>query len=215
MILTRNSVLQYTLNGEDSEIKRIRIIWINENYTDAYVVKLEGEGSFPYPISISLLEEEIAGERMVRIPDLFVKVLDEEKISANLKIQREKNWEIIEFLWLNKELSILTSKLRSARITEASERFGIPVYSIKRLLKRFWQKGMTKNSLVLDYVNCGGKGKTRGVTNKKRGRPAFYHADQNLGINIDEDIQKIIKVSIETFYNKKNKPTIVIISMAL
>lgn len=208
MSLVRNLVFQYVQNGKKGELtKRIRIIWINEDNSIAFVVKLEGEGSFPYALPIDELEDELSNNGMVRIPDPFARVWDEEKISSNIKMKRDKNWKVIEFLWLNKELSMLSTTSRAAKIKEASERFAIPDYRIKRILKRFWQRGMTKNALILDYGNCGGKGKARATTDKKRGRHTFYHADQNQGINIDEDIQKIIRNSMD-IYKKKNKPTI-------
>lgn len=82
--------------------------------------------------------------------------------------------------------------------------------SVKRIFCRFWQRGMTKNALLPDYKNSGGKGKERNLKENKVGRPKNpdYMAEVQEGINITEDIKKIISLSINKFYRKKEKSTL-------
>src|SRR5699024_12655988 len=42
---------------------------------------------------------------------------------------------------------------------------------IKKLLTRYWQRIMTKNTMLSDYANSGGKGKTKALTKEKVGSP--------------------------------------------
>lgn len=61
---------------------------------------------------------------------------------------------------------------------------------------------MTKNSLLPDYKNSGGKGKSKTVGSKKLGRPRTKKEVTGEGIPITEDI--ISDESYELYYNGYN-----------
>ena len=64
---------------------------------------------------------------------------------------------------------------------------------------------MTKNSLIPDFYKSGGRGKEKTSGTKKRGKPSKYNKN---GINIDENIKKIFKASINKYYNNYNQNTL-------
>jgi hypothetical protein len=200
-----NMVMQYVTSAE--EIKRIRVIWIDPSYTYAYIINLKEPASLPFTINISELELEMESKKWVEILDPYAKVLNENEIPVHLIEERNQAWEVIQFLWRGDYPDILKKNYRRECIRKTAEKFDMSIYKVERLMKRFWQRGMTKNSILLDYSNSGAKGKERGVSERKRGRPrrVGYDGEVIEGINIDENIKKIFSLSIDMFYRKKER----------
>lgn len=208
MNLAKNIVLQKMSDDVGLEYERIRVIWIDTNYEYVWVVNLKGEGSFPNRVLTADLEIALNTGAWQIITDPYLKVVNENKIPDNLKASRDFNWRVIEYLKKDNEQFLLVPRSRKEKIAEAAKLFELPEYKVARVLKRFWQRGMTKNSLIPSYDKCGGKGARKKSSAKKRGKPVEYLTDGELiiGINIDETVQKNIRYVIENFYDKKSKP---------
>lgn len=203
-----NMVMQY--GKEENADKRIRIIWIDESRKFAYVVYLNGEGSMPIPIELEQLEYEIECEKLIEIGDPYLKLIIEEQLPQKLKSVRDEAWQVVQMLWDKPEPDILSKDCRTKCIKEVSQTFNLPEYTVKRIIKRFWQRGMTKNSLIPEYSNSGAPGKIRGATDKKRGRPKAIGLNGKVivGINITENIRRIFEISINQFFRNSKKPTL-------
>lgn len=198
-------VMQY-VSSKDDEVNRIRVIWIDPTYTYAYIVHINDKGTLPVSINISELELELETNKLVEISDPFAKAVSENDINENIRVERDRSWDVVQFLWNSDYPKILEKKSRRDCIKQASNKFNLSIYKVERLMKRFWQRGMTKNALLFDYANSGAKGKTKGSSEKKRGRPRNVSYDGKTvgGINVDESIQKIFDISIERYYRKKD-----------
>ena len=203
-----NMVMQYSI--EENADKRIRIIWIDEFRKFAYVVYLNGEGSMPIPIELEQLEYEIECGKLIETGDPYLKLIDEEQLPQKLKSIRDEAWQVVQMLWDKPEPDILSKDYRAKCIKEVSQTFNLPEYTVKRIIKRFWQRGMTKNSLIPEYSNSGAPGKIRGVTDKKRGRPKAIglNGKVTVGINITENIRRIFEMSIKQFFRNSKKPSL-------
>lgn len=198
--IIENMVLQY----ESEEHSKIRIIWINPSNKHAYFVSLKGSTSMPQIISLSNLRNQIEDETLLIVPDPYIINIQEENIPAKYKKIRDENWSIISEVWTNDKEILIKSKRKNI-LKEAAKKHNISEKKVKRILSRFWQRGMTKNALLPDYSNSGAKGKKRTPGNRKRGRPRKY-SNRSVGINIDENILNIFKKSLQQFYhNKKRK----------
>lgn len=203
-----NMVMQYkTDNNVD---KRIRIIWIDEFQKFAYVVYLNGEGSMPILLELEQLKYEFECGKLIEIGDPYLKLIDEEQLSNKLKSIRDESWKVVTELWDKPEPDILSKDCRTKCINEVSRSFSLPEYTVKRIMKRFWQRGMTKNSLIPEYSNSGAPGKIRGVTDKKRGRPKAIglNGRVTLGINVNENVRRIFEISINQFFRNRKKPSL-------
>src|SRR5699024_12541438 len=66
---------------------------------------------------------------------------------------------------------LLRKQGRENKIIEVVRDSNLGKTKIKKLLTRYWQRGMTKNAMLPDYSNSGGKGKTKALTKEKVGRP--------------------------------------------
>ena len=54
---------------------------------------------------------------------------------------------------------------------QKSEELGTSISKLKRMLTRFWQRGMSKNALLSDYINSGENGKNKQLGKSEVGRP--------------------------------------------
>ncbi|MBC1257965.1 DDE-type integrase/transposase/recombinase, partial [Trichormus variabilis] len=106
--------------------------------------------------------------------------------------------------------SIYYRNFRGSMVKEAVEKYNeerdkdkLVEKTVYGYLRRFWQRGKTINALIPDFINSSGKGKIRGQSGKKRGRPRKYAHDPDIGegVNVTEEDRKIFRVSISKFYN--------------
>lgn len=105
-------------------------------------------------------------------------VLDERRLSAKQKSIRDKAWEIVEPLVAgDAEPDIFDKKIHRSLIKEAARKHGVTVTTVYKYLRKFWQRGKIKNSLLPDYENSGAAGKERKAGEKKRGKPRKYAFD--------------------------------------
>src|SRR5690625_6875671 len=65
---------------------------------------------------------------------------------------------------------LLEKQGREGKIREIVQESNLGKTKVKKLLTRYWQRGMTKNAMLPDYSNSGGKGKTKTLTKEKVGR---------------------------------------------
>jgi len=69
--------------------------------------------------------------------------------------------------------------------------------SLRKYLRKYWQRGKNPNSLLPDYHHSGSRGTDRQSNDKKRGRPRVYGA---IGINVDEITKQNFRVAIDKYY---------------
>lgn len=77
---------------------------------------------------------------------------------------------------------------------------------MKKLLSRYWQRGMNKNAMLPDYANSGGRGKTKKLSDEKIGRPrrVTVNGEYRSGINITDEIKTQFEHAINKYYRKAN-----------
>src|SRR5699024_11845703 len=95
---------------------------------------------------------------------------------------------------------------KKKKIIEVNRDSNLNNTKIKKLLTRYWQRRMTKNAMLPDYSNSGGKGKTKALTKEKVGRPRRVNLNNEYqtGINITEEVKVQIEHVINKYYRKKN-----------
>ena len=162
-----NMVLQQTYSNDNNNQKLIRIIWLNEDNTYCYYVNLEGECPLPKGKIVSKLIAEIEIGDFTEISDPFAIVVDEMDIPQKYKQIRDANWEIVDFLWNTQNKDVLFKDKRMKCIKEAADKFDTYEKKIIRIISRFWQRGMNKNALLLDYSNTAAKGQEKVKTELK------------------------------------------------
>lgn len=205
-----NMVLQLASSNENEQ-KLIRVIWLNEDNTYCYCINLEGECPLPKGKIVSKLIAEIESGHFTEISDPFAIVVDEKDIPPKYKQIRDANWEIVDFLWNTQNKDILFKDKRMECIKESADKFNTYEKKIIRIISRFWQRGMNKNALLPDYSNTAAKGREKGENGIKRGRPKkpSYFGDVPEGVNVTEEIKSQIRMSVDLFYRKKQKKSVI------
>lgn len=205
MNICENLVLQNI--NDDS---KIRIIYIDNVSDICYFVDLSGQSAIPKFVQLTYIEKLISDEIFIIVIDPYVKIIDETSISDKQKSIRNKKWDIVKYIWEDNKIDFLNKKSRSNIIKNAAIIFKCNEYYVRRALTAFLQKGMNKNSLLLEYNNCGGRGKIRKSSGSKRGRKRENERDGQVieGINIDEVNANIINASRISFYLKSNKKSL-------
>ncbi|MFT8347314.1 Mu transposase C-terminal domain-containing protein [Clostridium saccharoperbutylacetonicum] len=181
-----------------------RILWIDENNILAYTIDINSKNALPSLKRVSdILDGLRCGEFIKLENDPYMKLVDESNLSEKDKSIREKAWAVISEIAIEKnEPDILSSLKRGKLVKHAIDKFEISKVMVYKYLRKYWQRGKTKNCLLPDYEKSGGKGKERNVGSKKLGRPRKV----GIGINVDEATKKIFRSAISSFYltSKRN-----------
>ena len=194
-----NQVLQYTADSQ-----RIRIIEIEESY--AYVVNIDTTSAMPKRELYSHLEIEHEQGELLRISDPFAKAIPDDELTSVQISKRDEDWATVENFILPNMKELLKKKGREVKIIEITAESGLGKTKVKKLLSRYWQRGMNKNAMLPDYANSGGRGKTKNLSNNKVGRPrrVTVNGEYRSGINITEEIKTQFEHAINKYYRKAN-----------
>lgn len=183
-------------NYKNNIIERVLYIDISEN--TIILINIDDNKwnySIDYSVFIKSLEDK---EREVIDYISNNSIISEISISKLEKEKRDRAYEIVcEFYKYNKEPDIFNKKIRNKNIDTICKKFNVSRSTVEGYLKRYWKKGMTKNTLLPNYYLCGGKGKEKSAGILKRGKPSKF---EDRGLNVDENIKKIFKKAVNKFY---------------
>ena len=194
-----NQVLQYTADSQ-----RIRIIEIEESY--AYVVNIDTTSAMPKRELYSHLELELAQDELLIVADPFARAIPDSELTPVQRSKRDEDWATVEKFILPNMNELLKKHGREAKIIEIASESGLGKTKVKKLLSRYWQRGMNKNAMLPDYANSGGRGKTKKLSDEKVGRPrrVTVNGDYRSGINITDEIKTQFEHAINKYYRKAN-----------
>lgn len=203
-LIVVNSIIHWK-----EEEKTERLLWIDNLREITFTVDIYKNKYSPNFRYINDILEDLNNNTAVLLKeDPYFQIIREEDINYKNKERRDKAWEIVSYIINScKEPSIYDPGIRRKYIKKASKLFSISDRSIYEYLKRYWQRGQTKNALLPDYHNCGGMGKEKKSGEKKRGRPKKGYKGE--GINIDEETKRIFKLSIKKFYHTTTENSLV------
>ncbi|MFT8320043.1 MAG: transposase [Bacillus sp. (in: firmicutes)] len=194
-----NQVLQYV-----SDSRRLRVIEIEETYV--YIVNIDTTSAMPQREIYSNLQAEMNQDELFVVSDPYAKAIPDSELTEVQIRKREEDWRTVEEYILPNIRELLRKKGREKKITEIVKTSGIGKTKIKKLLSRYWQRGMNKNSMLPDYANSGGKGKAKSLTEAKTGRPRRVNisGDYQTGINITNEVKIQFEHAINRYYRKTN-----------
>ncbi|QDY84268.1 DDE-type integrase/transposase/recombinase [Paenibacillus polymyxa] len=202
-LLYENMVIEWQL--PESDLRQVeRILWIAPNKEYLYCIAMDDDKAFPVMKAYSEYAVGLDSKmcKLVEWVNDSVPVVDTDIAPEHLAL-REKSWDVIKDIVLD-EPNCFDKSFRGARIREIQERTPVHKSTIYRYLRRYWQGGKMKNTLLPHYNNCGSYGKDRTATDVKRGRPRKFE-NEPVGINIDEEIKQLLRSGIRLFYNTKEK----------
>lgn len=189
------------------ENKCIRIIDIQNEIDEFYYVTLYTNFTVPSMYSISRFLDEISEQVVIKIPDPYLRRIDEEVLSIKEKEKRDVEWGLVDKYWVSYKEELLSSYKRGKIFKQAAEENNLTDIKVRRAFTRFFQRGMNKNAMLPDYIYSGGRGKEKKLTENKVGRPkkADYEGNKSIGINITPEIKEIFRIGLERYYRTKKQ----------
>ncbi|WP_298142962.1 Mu transposase C-terminal domain-containing protein [uncultured Acinetobacter sp.] len=169
-------------------------------------IAIDNKNAFPELILSEELKAHLNDQSLLPVQDPYeyLKRLNLSKDSIQFK-KRDENFLLIQDL-INDEQILVNAKIRTAKIKTIHLEKKVSINKILRLLRRYWQRGQTINTLVPDYENSGGKGQKRAIGDKKIGRPRIY--ESNEGKNVTEQVELYFKKVIEEYLVPVKKQSI-------
>lgn len=194
-----NQVLQYVTDS-----KRLRVIDIEESYV--YIVNIDTTSAMPQKELYSVLQTDIKQGELLVVMDPYAKAIPDNELTEVQIQKREEDWYTVEKYILHNMKELLNKQGRENEIQEIVKESGLGKTKVKKLLSRYWQRGMNKNAMLPDYANSGGKGKSKSLTNTKIGRPRRVNisGDYQAGINITNEVKLQFEHAINKYYRKTN-----------
>lgn len=202
MSIVINDLIKTPLeNGDIIE----RILWTDEENDLLVTIDVFLKEALPIERSYSSICEAInAKESIIISTDPWFRVLNETSITEKAKSVRERGWHIIAPIVSQDCIPFIYSRhTRGQYVQEATARCKGHKNEVYRLLRRYWQRGMTMNALLPDYDKSGGRGKRKTKGDKKLGRPRKYPTI--VGGEINEETRKIMDTCIVRFLLRKGK----------
>ncbi len=183
-----------------------RILWIDPSHTDAYLFDVQDPKAMPVWRRIADLESGIRqGDAKILAEDPFlIGMRSEEDISDLHRAHRDQAWSVIQPLVERADNTVFVAATRGPLVDEALALSGVVKTTVYAYLRRYWRGGQTKNALLPAFDRRGGKGKDKGVSEHKRGRPPRRaQATQETGINVDDTIKAKFQRGIHLYYENR------------
>ncbi len=189
----------YISKNNNDEV--IRIIQVDSESDLCYYYLLDSNLPNCKQCKLSVLEDEINSKLYIKVSDPYTIVIDETAISQKDLEKRDLYWDMINKSWIKYKNEILVKTTRHNIFKIIAAENNIPETTVRRIFSKYFNYGMTKNSLLTRYKNCGARGKDRNLRDIKVGRPPKYNDGNNkAGINITEDIKIIFQQGIDNYY---------------
>ncbi len=203
-MLKRNDLIEYLQPAR----KRIRLLWCPASGDAVAAIDAADAGAMPEVLSIDLLRADLeAGHARLLLEDPYlVLVADDERLPQRHRQMRDQAWSVIEGL-VTSEPAIYFADRRGKLIEQCAGRHCVTRRSLYKYLRRYWQRGQTRNALLPDYGRCGGKGKERTAHGaSKLGRPVKY--SDKAGLNVTPDLRRVFQVGTQRFLLSGTKFTV-------
>ena len=199
MTLRVNMLLEW----EHGEIERI--LWLSRH--DVVLIEVTQPRSVPKLQSRKAIEDALlhAKARIVDIDPYLLDIIPEDLMTEASRTRRDRAWEIIRPLVEYHMPDIFIREKRGLLVSDRAQDEDVSKTTLYRYLRRYWQGGQIPNALRPDFHACGGAGKDKASSERKRGNPGYVAS----GINVDEEIRQYFRKGIQLFYNSGKVKTLV------
>lgn len=192
--LNAGHVLRFS-EGERLE----RLLWLDPDGRGGWFIKLDAENAVPICRGRSEIEERLAEDLIAVAADPWLGA--GKALTDTQEARRDATWEAIRPI-ARAQPESFDPRRRAAMIRTRVAETGISRYSLYRLLRRWWQRGMTPAALTPDYANSDAPGKRKPDRGVKRGAPVQHGPE---GLNVDDKVRAAFRDSVTRYFavNKK------------
>ncbi|SEA63548.1 Mu transposase C-terminal domain-containing protein [Rubrimonas cliftonensis] len=184
--------------------RRERVLWIDRDRGRAVLIDIDAERALPVLRPLDVLEAQVEAGEIARIDDPWLRPVLEDATPPTHRTRRDAAWRLIEPL-IRAQPDTFLEGPRGALVAQTVARGEASRTRLYRLLRRYWQRGMTPNALLPDYANSGGRGKDKAASGRKRGGRPVYGPE---GINVTPDIREAFTLSVQRHLVKSKNMTV-------
>ncbi len=199
-----------------------RVLWIAPEGSCVYTIDINNARAWPVYRRTDELTTALTSKaaRVLETDPYACLIRPEDQLSLKQRAHRDRYWELIEPLVSAVPLTFQRFDRSSLihQLGKSCKRKG----TVYEQLRRYWQRGQTKNALIPLYERCGwrapekdSKGqhcvrtkKTGEVSPTKLGKKTRARvAGKSVGINVDEDVLRCFRAGRDLIYeNRKGVP---------
>lgn len=221
MELYKNSLIEWY--GDAGESKVARVLWIAPNGTDAFTIDIDDRKAWPVLHNVSELRNDLQTKkaRILDVDPYDFLTRAEEEIDPKHRAHRDKNWQMIQPLVEDSIPRIFIRFSRDSPIHILVQTLGVRKGTLYEQLRRYWQRGQTKNALLPVFEFCGWKTPPKDddcaqvrknnqgkVSKKKLGATTRTKIDgRAVGINVDDYVVRCFRIGRKYFYERRNGMT--------
>jgi transposase InsO family protein len=198
-------VVNQLLEEKSDASKLERIVWLDYEHGICFLVNINNP-TFPYQLEIDeILHKLDVGELNITQKDPWLNAVADEELREVEKQKRDFAWEVVQSIYQIPD--IFVPKRRGELVKDASKKFDVSTKTIRQILKRYWVRGMAKNSLLPDFKNCGKQQSGEKLYKRKVGRPAVYETSIQRA-TVSKEWKQIFHRSLDKHYFIKTKPSL-------
>lgn len=213
----KNIVFEWTDNPGPEAVERV--LWLSSSSPFIWTIKIYGRQARPTQRTREELETALeTGAARILPKDPFAHLIrPETDLSKAHRLHRDKAWAVISSLVNENNPELFQFYARNSPVMKLVKSGGYTKSTIYRHLRRYFQRGQTKNALLPLYDNCGWRDrldsdshKTEGKVGtyderKKLGRPSKLSAvtGESLGVNVTQEMLQVFRAGIKLFYEKR------------
>lgn len=174
-----------------------RVLWIDRSSGGYFLIDIAGRTALP-EFRVGDDMDRLIADGLLRKngEDPWLFPLSEESIPDGHKRKRDEAWVLIQPLVIQQpEIFMAEPRWRAVEAVVLANRASR--HKVYRLLRRYWQRGMSPNAVLPDYDRCGGRGKAKAVSSAKRGRPAQSGIR---GVNVDEKTRTMFRDAVTRYF---------------
>jgi hypothetical protein len=193
-MLLQNDVLHYDGPGP----RALRILWIDPAREIAYTFELQAPAALPQPARLRMLEADVLARRArLLLVDPYAAPAPIAAPPARHLEMQQRAWEIVGALAPDTP-AIFKPRQRAQLVAACAALHEVSRQTVLRYLRRYWERGQTRDALLPDYCNSGGRGKTRAASSGiKRGRPR--KAGSHPGLNADPQVRATFRAAVARY----------------
>lgn len=178
---------------------RERLLWRLSGSQGGWFIDIDDGKAAPILRSSKEVEELLAEGLLAAVEDPWA--LSGEALSEVQRLRCAEAWEAIKPLVLTQP-EIFEPHHRAAQVQQRVSETGSTRQRLYRLLRRWWQRGMTSAALTPDYAKSGAPGKAKPEGVRKRGKPVRIGP---VGMNADEEVRRAFQASVTKYFAKSKK----------
>lgn len=188
---------------KDNTDSTFRFLYLDDNKIFFYYIDIN-DSSFPCKEKYCKFIENINENNIEIIEETVIKRKSNIDLPQKHIQIRDLRWDSIKDL-IYLQPNIYEKRYRGKLVNDNAIKKNVSLKFIYANLKLYWKRGLTIDSLLPNYSECGGHGKAKTYSGKKLGRPASNGLKDSTYLFIDDTIKSLFESHVLDFLNVDKK----------